>query len=259
MLDISQALPFGLHVSLNHWDLVLVVVVSLQTAGLAYIAAPRAKSVMMTLPLPFTIVTLSLGLSVNASNVLCLVILFIYSHSIRLLHDHFGLPIVAAIPLALAGYIVLGLAAARVTPTGDTAFWIATAVVFVCGLFLFFGTSPRAERAHRTSLPVWAKLPIILCVVALLVLIKGNLGGFASFFPLVSIVGSYEARHCLWTMTRTIPLLMMTILPLLVTAHLLQDTLGLGMSMLLGWIVFLILLVPITAWQWKRWPAPLTD
>ena len=252
-------MPDQLTITINHWDLILVVVVSLQTAALAYVAPPRIKSVMLTLPLPFTIVTLSLGLHVNATNVLALLILFTYSHTIRLLHDRLGVPIVMAIAIALCVYIGLGLAAFHVTPTGDTAFWIAAGIVYLFGLALFFGTSPRAERAHRTSLPVWVKLPIILAIVALLVVIKGNLGGFASLFPLVSVVGSYEARHCLWTMSRTIPLLMITILPLMVTAHLTQDALGLGGGMLLGWVVFLAFIVPITLWQWKRWPAPLVD
>lgn len=242
---------------LNRWDAILAVVVALQTTGIAYLAAPRAKAVMMTLPFPFTIVTLSLGLHVNATNVLALVLLFGYGHFIRLMHDRVGVPIVAVIPVAVALYTAAGWLAAQVTPTHDTAFWIAVGVVFVLGLALFFGTSPRAERAHRTRLPVWVKLPIILVIVCFLIVIKSNLAGFASLFPLVSVVGAYEARHCLWTMTRTIPLLMITLLPLLVTAHLLQDTLGLGGGMLAGWGVFLSLLVPLTIWQWRRWPAPL--
>ena len=252
-------MPDSLTITINHWDAILVLVVSLQTTALAYIAPPRAKAVILTMPFPFTVVTLSLGLHVNATNVLALVILFIYSHTIRLLHDRFGVPIVVAILLALATYIGLGWLAAQITPTGDTAFWIAVAVLYPLGLIMFFGTSPRAERAHRTALPVWVKLPIILVVVAILVTIKGNLGGFASLFPLVSVVGSYEARHCLWTMTRTIPLLTITVLPLLVTAHLTQDALGLGGGMLLGWAVFLTLFIPISLWQWRRWPAPLID
>ncbi len=250
-------MTFDFNLALNRWDVILVIVVSLQTAILAYTASPRAKSVMMTLPFPFTIVTLSLGLHVDATNVLALVILFIYSHSIRLLHDRLGVPIVAAIPTALLLYIALGYFAAQITPRDETTFWISVVVVFLFGLVVFFGTKSRAERAHRTSLPIWVKLPIILAIVALLVVIKGNLGGFASLFPLVSVVGSYEARYSLWMMSRTVPMLMITLLPLLVTTHLTQQAVGLGVGMLLGWAVFFVLLVPITMWQWRRWPPPL--
>ena len=94
-------MTFDFSLALNRWDVILVIVVSLQTAILAYAASPKAKSVMMTLPFPFTIVTLSLGLDVDATNVLALVILFVYSHSIRLLHDRVGVPIVMTIPTGL--------------------------------------------------------------------------------------------------------------------------------------------------------------
>ncbi|SVD10477.1 uncharacterized protein METZ01_LOCUS363331 [marine metagenome] len=249
-------MTFDFSLALNRWDVVLVIVVSLQTAILAYAASPKAKSVMMTLPFPFTIVTLSLGLDVDATNVLALVILFVYSHSIRLLHDRVGVPIVMAIPTGLMIYIALGYFAAQITPRDETTFWISVVVVFLFGLGVFFGTKSRAERAHRTSLPVFVKLPIILVVVALLVVIKGNLGGFASLFPLVSVVGSYEARYSLWMMSRTVPMLMITLLPLLVTTHLTQQAFGLGGGLLLGWAVFFVLLVPITMWQWRHWPDP---
>ena len=60
-------MTFDFSLALNRWDVILVIVVSLQTAILAYAASPKAKSVMMTLPFPFTIVTLSLGLDVDAT------------------------------------------------------------------------------------------------------------------------------------------------------------------------------------------------
>lgn len=239
------------------WDIVLILVVSLQATIVAYAATPRVKSIFLTLPFPFTAVAMAVGLPVDAANVLSMVLLFGYIHGVRLLHDRVGVPIVAAIGLSLAAYCLSGWLAAGVVPSGPEAFWSAAVVVLALGVTMFLRNAPRAERAHRTSLPVWKKLPAVLAVVLLLVVIKQELRGFATLFPLVSVVGAYEARHCLWTMSLTVPMLMMTLVPLMTVAYLTQGSLGLAGGLAAGWIVFLLLLIPLTRWQWRRWPAPL--
>ena len=87
------------------WDLVLVVVVSIQATILAYLHHPLWKGFMLLLPMPFTVAFLALGRPVDATNILGLVTLLIYTHGVRLLHDQMGVPIVPAIVLA-AGAIV---------------------------------------------------------------------------------------------------------------------------------------------------------
>jgi microcin C transport system substrate-binding protein len=234
-----------------------VAVVSLQATIVAYVATPRVKSVFLTLPLPFTTVTLAMGLPLDAANVLSMLLLFCYIHGVRLLHDRFRVPILPSIALSLAGYCAVGWFAAGMVPSGPIAFWIAAAAVLLFGTVLFLCNTPRAERAHRTQLPVWQKLPAVLAVVLLLVFVKDELGSFATLFPLVSVVGAYEARHCLWTLSLTVPLLMMTLVPLMAVAYLAQDHFGLAGGLVAGWSVFLLLLVPLIRWQWRRWPAPL--
>jgi len=218
---------------------------------------PRLKSIFLTLPLPFTVVALSVGLPMDAANVLSMALLFGYIHTIRWLHDRLHMPIVAAIGLALGGYSVAGWLAAGVAPSGDGPFWMATTVALVTGGYLLRHNAPRAERAHRTQLPVWQKLPAVCLVVSLLILLKSELGGFAALFPLVSVVGAYETRHSLWTMSLTIPMLMLTMVPLMAVAYATQSWLGLGGGLLAGWAVFLVIYLPLTRWQWRRWPPPL--
>ena len=239
------------------WDLVLILVVSLQATVVAYAAAPRVKSIFLTLPFPFTAVALAVGLPLDAANVLSLLLLFGYIHGVRLLHDRVGVPILPAIALSLAGYCVIGWLAAGVVPSGPMAFCISAVGILGLGALLFWRNAPRAERAHRTQLPVWQKLPAVLVVVLLLVVVKEELRGFATLFPLVSVVGAYEARHCLWTLSLTVPLLMLTLVPLMIVAWLTQDVLGLPAGLAIGWIVFVLLVIPLTRWQWRRWPAPL--
>lgn len=242
--------------SVTPWDLALVVVVSLQTTLVAYMPTPKLKSIFLTLPFPFTIVALSVGLPMDAANVLSMGLLFAYIHAIRLLHDHLRIPIVAAIGLALSGYSVGGWLLADVVPSGPVPFWLATGAAVGVGSWLLVRNAPRAERAHRTQLPVWLKLPAVMLVVCFLVFAKRELGGFAALFPLVSVVGAYEARHCLWTLSLTPPFLMLTMVPLMAVTFVAQQWIGLGGGLVAGWAVMMLIYVPLTRWQWRRWPAP---
>ena len=248
----------GLAAGITSWDLLLVGVVSCQTTLVAYMPTPRLKSIFLTLPFPFTVVALSVGLTMDAANVLSIGLLFGYIHAIRWLHETLHVPIVGAIGVALAGYSVIGWLASGVAPSGDVPFWLATVAAVATGGFLLWRNAPRSERAHRTRLPIWQKLPAVCLVVSMLILLKSELGGFAALFPLVSVVGAYESRHCLWTMSLTIPMLMLTMVPLMAVAYTTQSWLGLGGGLLAGWAAFLVIYLPLTRWQWRRWPAPVS-
>ena len=124
---------------------------------------------------------------------------------------------------------------------------LATLVLAVIVLRLF---PHRDEQGHRSSLPVWTKLPIIVAVISLLVLIKSILYGFMTVFPMVGLVAAYEARHSLWTINRRIPVLMLAMVPMMIACRLAQDSIGLGLSLALGWIAFLSVLIPMTYSTW---------
>ncbi|MFH1567102.1 MAG: hypothetical protein ABIL09_03820 [Gemmatimonadota bacterium] len=242
-------MPMPLH--LTWWDLVLVVAVSLQTAAMAYVSSPRAKAVLYTVPVPFTIVTLSLGRPIGAMNVLAVIVLFVYIQGLRLLHQRAGVPIVPAIALALLGYCALGWLGAQVVPSTPVAFWAGAALTFALSLGLWLGIPARAETPHRTPLPVWVKLPVIFVVVLALLIVKQGLQGFATLFPLVGVVGAYETRHSLWTLGRQVPVFMASIVPLMVVTYLLQDHLGLPLALAAGWGAFLPLLFAFSRRHWR--------
>jgi hypothetical protein len=245
--------------NLTIWDLVLILVVSLQTTALAYLHSPRLKAFALTLPFPFTTIALAVGRPMDATNVAALVILFGYTQSVRLLHYRLRVPIVPAILLAVAGYALAGWVLARVVPHSETAFWVATPLVLLLGLVLQRGMPIRLEPGYRTTLPLYIKLPVIMAVVCLLILIKGALAGFSTLFPMVGVVGAYETRFCLWTFGRQVPVLMVTLIPLIVVSHLTHDTLGLGLSLAVGWAVFLVALWIVTRRMWTRWDRLQAD
>ena len=67
-----------------------------------------------------------------------------------------------------------------------------------------------------------------------------------TFFPMVGVVAAYEARKSLWTMARQVPVMMMAIVPLMAVSNLTYRRVGLGPSLLLGWIAFAVALAPFT-------------
>lgn len=238
--------PFGL------WDILLVVIVSVQATLLAYLPEPRWKAAIFSLPIPFTLSTLALGRPVGASNVLGLPVLVLYTQGVRLLHQRLRLPIILSIALAAAGYCAIGALLAPITPDTEAAFWVCALTVFTLGLALTRLLPEREEPAARSLLPAWIKLPLVAVVIIGLVLLKNTLQGFMTLFPMVGVVAAYESRRSLWTLGRQVPYLMLTLIPLMVTCRLAEPVLGLAGSLALGWAVFLAIFIPLTRWRWAR-------
>src|SRR5580765_4654299 len=89
---------------LSVWDAVLVIVVSIQATVLAKTRDPQWKAIIMTLPVPFTCAALAVQRPVDASNVLGFIVLFIFAHAVRLLHQSARLSILQAIAASVILY-----------------------------------------------------------------------------------------------------------------------------------------------------------
>jgi hypothetical protein len=193
------------------------------------------------LPLPFTTIVLSLGRPLDASNLLSMVVLLVYTLSVRTLYQY--IPIVPSIALSVCLYAILGSLLASNVPTTDIAFWISAGIIFMLGILLLkvvpFPNGPN----HRTPLSIWQKLPAILLVVIIIVAIKNSLQGFASLFPLLGTVGAYEVRHNLWLLVRSAPALMCALTPMVIVTRLTQDQMGLGFALFLGWMIYIPVLI----------------
>lgn len=238
-------------VNIGFWDIMLVAAVSLQATVLAYLYHPKWKAFMLTLPVPFTIASLAVGRPIDATNVLGLTLLLIFTHSVRLLHQEYRVPIVLSIGLSALGYCMMGWGMAGILPAGEVTFWISGVGTLVMAVILLKIFAHREEQGYRSSLPVWIKLPIIVAIVCFLIIIKKGLHGFMTVFPMVGVIGAYEARNSLWTISRQIPVVMLTMIPMMMTCRLTQDHLGLGASLILGWLVFIVALIPITWFMWS--------
>ncbi|MCU0613425.1 MAG: hypothetical protein MUE60_16775, partial [Candidatus Eisenbacteria bacterium] len=77
--------------------------------------------------------------------------------------------------------------------------------------------------------------------------LKSLLGGFMTIFPLVGIIGGYEARKSLRTLGRQISVNMVTLAPMVGLMWVLQQHAGASVaaSLAAGWVLLLCLLVPL--------------
>lgn len=237
---------------LNPWELALLVVVSLQVTVIAYLHAPRLKALVLALPLPFTLISLAMDHAVDATNLLGVVAIFVYVHLVRLLHQRAGLHIVPSIGLSVGAYCGLGWTLLHVVPATPATFWVLAGGLLVAGACLNWRLGSRAEPGHRTPLPIWLKLPVVLAVVCLLLAVKESLQGVATLFPMVSVPGAYEARHSLWTLGRQMPILVLTLVSLMIVTRLAQPHVGLLGALGLGWIAYLLLLGPLLRHLWRE-------
>ena len=229
-----------------------MIVVPVHATVIAYTYRPRWKAFLLTLPIPFTVASLALGRQVDATNMIGLVCLLAFTHAVRLLHYRLHVPIVAAIAISAAGYCGLASVIAPIVPETWTAFWISSTIVLVLGALLCRYTPHRVEPGHRSPLPIWIKFPIIAAVVAGLIAAKSGLRGFMPLFPMVGVITAYEARHCLWTISRQIPVILVTFVPAMTAIRIAQEFVELPAALGVGWVVFLATLIPVTRAMWNR-------
>ena len=73
-------------------------------------------------------------------------------------------------------------------------------------------------------------------------------------FPMVGTIAAYEARHSLWTISRQIPVLMVTAGPIMAAMWLAQHFLhaSIPVSLLVGWGIFLAIMIPVTVDQMRK-------
>ena len=234
------------------WDAALIVLVSVQGTAIAYLREPKWKALLLCFPIPFTAASLALGVPVGSTHVAGMGVMMGYTLLVWWLHVRAHWPIVGAIATAALGYVAAGSGLARVLPRTEAAFWIAAGLTFVAALSLHLTLPHKDEPGHQTPLPLALKLPIIAAVITGLVLIKQALMGFMTGFPMVGVVTAYEARRSLWTVWRHIPVIVMAAMCMMAAVRLTQDALGLGKALVVGWAVYLTVLIPLIRRMWRQ-------
>jgi len=243
-------------------DYLLLIMVSVMSTLIAYLHHPKWKALILALPIPFTLVVLAVGRPIDASNIVGLNLLLAYTHGVRFFYQKLRLPIVLAILLSATGYVLLGKWLVSRVPHTPEMFWAALVGTMLLALLLQWLLPERDEPGHRSQLAIAIKFPLVVLIVCFVVVIKNELQGFTSMFPMVGLIAAYESRHSLWTVCRQIQMAMLSLGLMIVTIYLLQGPLGIGWALAAGWVVMLSVLLPLTRDIWRapevaREPAPL--
>lgn len=242
-----------MNLHLTGWDIALLVAVSLMGTVLAYLYHPQWKAVMLTLPIPFSLAFLSVGQQIDVTNVAGLLVLLAFTHAVRILYYNYNVRIFIAIAVSAIGYCVAGTLLARILPKTDFAFWTVFGLAVLTGIAFYILQPIRGDRGHRTTMPIWLKLPVMIGVVLVLILIKNSLQGFMTIFPMVGVIAAYEGRFSMWTNCHKIALIMFSMGPMMATIFIAQHWLHWGTLPALGagWTVLLAILLPMTREIWK--------
>ncbi|MBI2441762.1 MAG: hypothetical protein HYV35_10375 [Lentisphaerae bacterium] len=230
-----------LNFQFGFWDWLLLLVVTLHATTIAYLYRPEWKALALSLPFPFTVAYLALGQPVNATNVSGLALWFVFMHGVRILRQNRRWPIVAAIALMALAYSGIALALAPVLPASGAAFWLSLGLLLALAIWAYYAAPHQNEPGHRTSLPLWAKLPILAAVVLCLLILKKQMQGFMTVFPMVSVLAVYEARHSLGTMCRQMPAIVITLLAMFAIIRLSEPGFGSARALALSWVACLLL------------------
>lgn len=244
-------------IHLSGWDLVLVGILSLQGTVAAYVRQPGGKAIVLSLPFPFTLMTLASGRLIDASSVQGMALLFVFLLAVWFLHCRQRVRIVPAIALAVLGYCVVGWLIAATLPRTPVTFWVSVVAVFGLGLALRLALPGRSEPGYRSALPVWMKMPTVAGIILFLIVARNVLQGFATVFPIMGTIGSYEARFGLWTYVRQGPVIMVSMSVMMAAGYLAQDRLGLGGALAIGWLAFLAVFLPYVWYGWRRQASTL--
>lgn len=219
---------------------------------MAYLRNPVAKALMLAIPIPVTLGILSVGQPVDVTNVVGLLLSLAFTLAVLVLHKTLRVRILLAIPLAAVSYCFWGMLLATWLPKTELLFWCAVPVVLVTAGGVLNAMPPRGEPAYRSPLPVWFKTVIILTVVTFLVVIKRQLGGFLTTFPMLGVIASYETRNSLYTTSRQIPITVMAFSFMFAVCHALHDRLGLHLSLLLGVAVYAVIVALLMKRQFVK-------
>lgn len=247
---------------MNGWDAALVAAVTGMVTVMAVLRTPRSKAWVLVFPVPFTLASLAVGTRLDATHVAATGTTFLYTFLVWFAATRLRVPLVAAIAVAVASFLAVGTFAHAALPRGDAPFWWAVAAVTVAGAVLHATLPVRDEIPRTRDLPIVVKVPLAALVVLGLVAIKGWIGGFMTMFPMVGVIASIENREGLWSNVRRIPVVMVTMMPLMVTARLTEPHVGLFTSLAIGWLPFLVALAVMSGavgrWRprWWRYGTP---
>jgi len=238
--------------NLGIWNILLLILLPTMGTAMSYIPHAKWKAFIAVIPVPFTLITLSIGTFKGVDSALGVIILLAYIFSVKFFYQKLHIPIVLSILLAVIEYCILAYILKILVPNTVPMIIIFTSIYFSLSVWIHLKMPYKEEPHYRSPLAVWKKFLILLLLAIFAIIMKNYLGGFMSVFPLFSIIGAYESRSSLYTFCRYISLAMIGFGFLLSTMYILQDDYGLIPALIAGLSIYIPLFSIMLLAMWKK-------
>lgn len=223
---------------------------------IAYIHSPRWKTLVFSMPVPFSCIFLSEHMRVNASYLTGLAIGSAYHWVVFLVVRKFKLHIGMGIAAGVVFFLTLAMLA---SPMTTAPFWWTLAGVFLLWLVAVSFYRPIHEQGHRSPVPWWIKFPVSFVLTFIILSLVAVLAGAAAVFPYAGVFTSYEMRHSLRTLAGQYMLNNISFLVIFPMFWWLQNHTQLPQVVILftGWVVLVPMLFCIYRFGFGRPKEPL--
>jgi hypothetical protein len=227
---------------------------------IAYIHSPRMKTLVFSLPVPFTCAYLATGMQINATHIAGLVWVTLYHWIVYLIYKRLGWSLWLGIGSGAIFY--LGAAAAFgsiAKESGLTTFPvpIAISVVFVLWAGASWLYHPIHEPGHRSRAPWYLKAPIIFPIAIVLFSLKEVLLGAVTTFPYAGVFTSYEMRHSPRTLAGQYTINNISFMLMFLTLWALDGRVPKPLPLLTAWVVLVTVLLLIYRFGWGQPKDPV--
>lgn len=210
--------------------------------AIAYIHSPRLKTLVFSMPIPFTCAFLASGIAIGPTHISGLVLVTLYHWIFYSIYRGLRLPLAAGIGVAVTLYVATAYLIANHTALPVTPFlWVcgASFLLWCIGVWLY---RPIHEPGHRGKTPWWLKAPLIFVIALVIFSLTALLGGAVTTFPYAGVFTSYEMRHSPRTLAGQYTINNISFLLMFTTIWALQERVSVVTSLLGGWVVLLIAL-----------------
>ncbi len=171
-------------------------VLTLFVSTIAYIHNPRIKTLVFSMPVPFTCAYLSTAMKINPTHMTGVLYVSLYHWIVWAIYRKAGFPLAVGMTAGIVFYLSASYGTAQLfqyqwQPTMPLAI-SALLVLWCLGIWLY---RPIREPGHRSTAPWYVKTPIIFPIALLLFSLKHFLLGAVTTFPYAGVFTSYEMRH----------------------------------------------------------------
>ncbi|MCE9591362.1 MAG: hypothetical protein K8S99_12650 [Planctomycetes bacterium] len=207
---------------------------------IAYIHNPRLKTLIFSMPVPFTCVYLASGIRMGSTHVSGLVLVTLYHWIFYTIYRVLKWPLGVGIAIAVTAYLASAYTIANHSPIPSWPFlgiWCGALALWMLGVWLY---RPIHERGHRSKAPWWIKSPIIFAITLVIISLTSLLSGAVTTFPYAGVFTSYEMRHSPRTLAGQYTINNLSFLFMFPVIWLLDGRIATPLALLAGWVVLLV-------------------